>query len=95
MDFYKDQPSFSQEDCSLLFKMSQQTKRHQDMLEFASLILQSDGDLTIEEREIIASAYKTAISVKKQELDVLENIYLKEEKAGNSKNLKRIIQYKV
>ena len=65
------------------------------MLEFASLILQSDGDLTIEEREIIASAYKTAISVKKQELDVLENIYLKEEEAGNSKNLKRIIQYKV
>lgn len=95
MDFYNDEPSFSQEECSILFRMSQQTKRYKDMMEFAALISQSEGDLIIEEREMIASAYKTAISVKKQELDVLENIYVKEEEAGNMQNLTRILHYKV
>lgn len=85
----------SQEDYNILFKMSQQTNRHKDMLEFACLILQITTDLTIEEREIIATAYKTAISVRKQELEVLKSIFLREEEAGNSKNIDRIKNYKV
>ncbi len=85
----------SQEDYSIILKMSQQMNRHEDMLEFASIILQVSSDLTLEEREIIAAAYKTAISVRKQELEVLKNIYLREEEARNQKNLERIILYKV
>ena len=93
-----DESSFSREDYILLAKMSQQTERFEDMVEYVKKFLKTDSELTPEERALVSAAYKSLVGNKRAELRVLSAIELKESKSANddnasySKNYKFIIE---
>ena len=67
-------------------KITEQTERYEDMLEAMNKVVQSNGDLTVEERNLLSVAYKNSIGSRRTAWRAISSIEQKEESKG-SKNL--------
>lgn len=86
--------NFSRDDCLLLSKMAHQTGRSKDMIHFSSKFCNLETELSLEERNTLASAYRLSICTKREELETLNLIEHSEKKTANKKDLEYIRNYK-
>ena len=74
-------------------KITEQTERYEDMLEAMNKVVQSNGDLTVEERNLLSVAYKNTIGSRRTAWRILSSIEKKEEAKNGSKNIPLIKNY--
>lgn len=55
----------TREDYLLLARLAQQTERYNEMVEFITKFIFSEGKLTKEERNIVSASYKNVVGDKK------------------------------
>ena len=84
----------TKEEIIYLAKLAEQSERYDEMIEYVNQFTKMDGELTVEERNILSVAYKNVVGSRRASLRVMNSIEQKETKKGNSENVERIKKYK-
>jgi len=88
--------SLSKEDLIYMAKVSEQTERFEDMLNYMKQVVSQGQELTVEERNLLSVAYKNSVGSRRTAWRALEAIEQKEEsKGGRHTNLIRDFKKKV
>ena len=74
-------------------KISEQTERFEDMLDYMKQVVKQNAELSIEERNLLSVAYKNSVGSRRTAWRALSSIEQKEEQKG-SKNLPLLKNYK-
>lgn len=85
--------SLSREELIYMSKISEQTERFEDMLDYMKKVVKTGQELTIEERNLLSVAYKNSVGSRRTAWRALSSIEQKEEAKG-SKNLGNLRTYK-
>jgi 14-3-3 protein epsilon len=86
----------SREELVYMAKVSEQTERFEDMLNYMKQIVKQGNDLSVEERNLLSVAYKNSVGSRRTAWRALEAIEQKEEsKGGRHTNLIREFKKKV
>jgi 14-3-3 protein epsilon len=85
--------SLSREELIYMSKVSEQTERFEDMLDYMKKVVQLGQDLSVEERNLLSVAYKNTVGSRRTAWRALSSIEQKEESKGG-KNLNLIKDYK-
>jgi 14-3-3 protein epsilon len=75
---------FSRDEHIYMAKVCEQTERFDDMLEHIKEVLREDGDLNVEERNLLSVAYKNSVGTRRTAWRVLSSIETKEEAKGSA-----------
>jgi 14-3-3 protein epsilon len=90
-----DVSHLAKEELIYLARLSEQTKRYQEMPKYIKAFLShTSQDLTIEERYILSIAYKNIIGARRNSWRVLNSIEQKEERRSNPVNKSSALKYK-
>ena len=84
----------TKEELTYLAKLAEQSERYEEMIEYVNQFTKMDGDLSVEERNILSVAYKNVVGSRRASLRVMNSLEQKESKKGNSENVERIKKYK-
>jgi len=88
--------SLSREELVYMAKVSEQTERFEDMLNYMKQVVQQGQELTVEERNLLSVAYKNSVGSRRTAWRALEAIEQKEEsKGGRHTNLIKEFKRKV
>ena len=92
-----DQKRATKEDFILLSRLSQQTERYHEMVDYVGKMAKLEGELNIEQRSILSAAYKNVVGNKRAELRVLTAIKQKQlsKKPPNDNNINYINNYEI
>jgi 14-3-3 protein epsilon len=74
-------------------KVTEQTERFEDMIEYIKKIALSESELTVEERNLLSVAYKNSVGTRRTAWRALSSLEQKDEAKGG-KNLTLIREYK-
>jgi 14-3-3 protein epsilon len=85
--------SLSRDELIFMAKVSEQTERFEDMLDYMKKVVQTGGELSIEERNLLSVAYKNSVGSRRTAWRALSSIEQKEESKG-SKFLSQLRDYK-
>ena len=85
--------SLSREELIYMAKICEQTERFDDMLNYMKQVLETNEELSVEERNLLSVAYKNAVGTRRTAWRVISSIETKEE-AKESKNLPLLREYK-
>jgi 14-3-3 protein epsilon len=85
--------SLSREELIYMAKISEQTERFEDMLDYMKKVVKTDQDLSVEERNLLSVAYKNTVGSRRTAWRAISSIEQKEESKG-SKNLNLLRDYK-
>lgn len=69
----------SREEVIYMTKLTEQTERFEDMVNYVKKVVQMDQELSIEERNLLSVAYKNSIGGRRTAWRVLSSIESKEE----------------
>nr|ANN87788.1 14-3-3 protein [Cryptocaryon irritans] len=83
----------SREENIYMSKIAEQTERFEDMLKYMKQVVQSNAELSIEERNLLSVAYKNTVGSRRTAWRAISSIEQKEEAKG-SKNLNLLREYK-
>jgi len=83
----------TREELIYMAKISEQTERFEDMLEYMKKVVQTGQDLSVEERNLLSVAYKNSVGSRRTAWRALTSIEQKEESKG-SKHLNLLRDYK-
>ncbi|OMJ93472.1 hypothetical protein SteCoe_3594 [Stentor coeruleus] len=87
--------SLSRAELLLLCRMSEQSERYEEMIEFVrAFISKEHSELSVEERNILSVAYKNVVGNRRTAWRVLNSIEQKEARRGNEENKSRASAYK-
>ena len=87
--------SLSRAELLLLCRMSEQSERYEEMIEFVRAFIAKDhSELSVEERNILSVAYKNVVGNRRTAWRVLNSIEQKEARRGNEENKSRATTYK-
>ena len=90
-----DLSSLSKSELLLLCRMSEQSERYEEMIEFVRAFISKDhSELSTEERNILSVAYKNVVGNRRTAWRVLNSIETKESRRGNEENKARASAYK-
>lgn len=73
----------SREELIYMTKLTEQTERFEDMVNYVKKVVQMDQELSIEERNLLSVAYKNSIGGRRTAWRVLSSIESKEEQKVN------------
>ncbi|EAS00226.1 Bmh1 14-3-3 family protein (macronuclear) [Tetrahymena thermophila SB210] len=85
--------SLSREENIYMGKISEQTERFEDMLEYMKKVVQTGQELSVEERNLLSVAYKNTVGSRRSAWRSISAIQQKEESKG-SKHLDLLTNYK-
>ena len=85
--------SLSREELIYMSKVSEQTERFEDMLEYIKKVVLLPQELSVEERNLLSVAYKNSVGSRRTAWRALSSIEQKEEAKGG-KHLNLIREYK-
>jgi 14-3-3 protein epsilon len=85
--------SLSRDELIFMAKISEQTERFEDMLDYMKKVVKTGQDLSIEERNLLSVAYKNSVGSRRTAWRALSSIEQKEEAKG-SKNIHLLRDYK-
>jgi 14-3-3 protein epsilon len=85
--------SQSREELIYMAKISEQTERFEDMLDYMKKVATSDQELSVEERNLLSVAYKNTVGTRRTAWRALSSIEQKEESKGG-KHLNLLREYK-
>jgi 14-3-3 protein epsilon len=80
-----------------LAKLAEQAERYDEMVDEMKLVAQhasSDGELSVEERNLLSVAYKNVIGARRASWRIVSSIEQKEESKGHTANITMIKEYK-
>lgn len=87
--------SLEKEELIYLARLSEQTERYSEMIEYVKLFVsKTTQDLSVEERNILSVAYKNFVGARRTSWRVLNSIEQKEERRSNSANKTAAQSYK-
>ena len=87
--------ALSRAELLLLCRMSEQSERYEEMIEFVrAFISKEQVELSVEERNILSVAYKNVVGNRRTAWRVLNSIEQKESRRGNEENKSRASAYK-
>lgn len=79
--------SESRESLLFLAKLSEQSERFEDMMDYMKQVAQGDGELTVDERNMFSVAFKNVIGSRRASWRIVSSLEQKEEgKAGTNGN---------
>ncbi|KAA6323496.1 MAG: putative 14-3-3 protein 3 [Streblomastix strix] len=81
------------EDAVYFAKLHEQSDRYDDMTTRMKEIAQMNVELTIEERNLISTAYKNVIGTLRASWRILTSIEQKEEMKGNARHLEIMLRF--
>jgi len=84
----------SKEELLYLARLAEQSERYDEMVEYASSFAKMEGELNIEERNILSVAFKNVVGSRRAAWRVLSSIAQKEEKKGNASHVEKVGLYK-
>jgi len=85
--------SLSREELIYMAKISEQTERFEDMMEYMKKVALMDQELSVEERNLLSVAYKNTVGSRRTAWRALSSIEQKEESKG-SRHLNLLKDYK-
>eukprot|EP01017_Pseudomicrothorax_dubius_P025525 TRINITY_DN2767_c0_g1_i1.p1 TRINITY_DN2767_c0_g1~~TRINITY_DN2767_c0_g1_i1.p1 ORF type:complete len:267 (-),score=107.93 TRINITY_DN2767_c0_g1_i1:162-962(-) len=85
--------ALSREENVFMSKITEQTERFEDMIEYIKKIVNSEAELTVEERNLLSVAYKNSVGSRRSAWRALSSIEQKEEAKGGAR-LPLIREYK-
>ena len=85
--------SLSREESIYMSKISEQTERFEDMLDYMKNVVHTGQELSIEERNLLSVAYKNTVGSRRIAWRAISSIEQKEESKG-SKHLNLLRDYK-
>eukprot|EP01083_Nonionella_stella_P041362 112145_1 len=85
--------SLSRDELLFMAKVSEQTERFEDMLDYMKKAVLEKNDLSIEERNLLSVAYKNTVGSRRTAWRALSSIGQKEEAKGSS-HLNLLKEYK-
>ena len=85
--------NLSRDELIYMAKICEQTERFDDMLTYMKKVLDTNDDLSIEDRNLLSVAYKNSVGTRRTAWRVISSIEAKEE-AKDSKNLPLLREYK-
>ena len=85
--------SLSRDELIYMAKITEQTERFDDMLGYMKSVLDTNENLSVEERNLLSVAYKNSVGSRRTAWRVISTIETKEE-AKDSKNLPLLREYK-
>jgi len=85
--------SLSRDELIYMAKLTEQTERFEDMLNYMKKVAQLDSELSIEERNLLSVAYKNTVGSRRTAWRALSSIEQKEEAKG-SRNINILKDYK-
>eukprot|EP01115_Flamella_aegyptia_P015007 TRINITY_DN88_c0_g1_i2.p1 TRINITY_DN88_c0_g1~~TRINITY_DN88_c0_g1_i2.p1 ORF type:complete len:250 (+),score=98.08 TRINITY_DN88_c0_g1_i2:42-791(+) len=74
-------------------KLAEQAERYDEMVEFMKKVASDEGDLSVEERNLLSVAYKNVVGARRASWRIISSIQQKEESKGNTGNVSRIKEY--
>eukprot|EP01017_Pseudomicrothorax_dubius_P037050 TRINITY_DN537_c0_g2_i3.p1 TRINITY_DN537_c0_g2~~TRINITY_DN537_c0_g2_i3.p1 ORF type:complete len:290 (-),score=109.19 TRINITY_DN537_c0_g2_i3:203-973(-) len=83
----------TREELVFMAKISEQTERFEDMIDYIKKIVANNADLSVEERNLLSVAYKNSVGSRRTAWRALRSIEQKEEAKG-SKHLNLLREYK-
>jgi len=83
----------SREELIYMAKISEQTERFEDMLDYMKKVVNTGQDLSVEERNLLSVAYKNSVGSRRTAWRAISSIESKEEQKG-SKHLALLREYK-
>jgi len=83
----------SREELIYMAKISEQTERFEDMLDYMKKVVNTGQDLSVEERNLLSVAYKNSVGSRRTASRAISSIESKEEQKG-SKHLALLREYK-
>jgi len=86
--------SLSREELIYLSKVSEQTERFEDMLDYMKKVVALAQELNVEERNLLSVAFKNSVGSRRTAWRALSSIESKEESKGNTKNIGLIKNFK-
>merc|ERR1711976_619336 len=75
-------------------KLAEQAERYDEMVEFMKKVASDEGDLSVEERNLLSVAYKNVVGARRASWRIISSIEQKEENKGNTGNVSRIKEYR-
>jgi 14-3-3 protein epsilon len=75
-------------------RLAEQAERYDEMAEAMKKVAQLDGELTVEERNLLSVAYKNVVGSRRASLRIISSIEQKEESRGKTDHLKKAQEYK-
>lgn len=85
--------NLSREELIYMSKISEQTERFEDMLGYMKKVVQTDQELSVEERNLLSVAYKNSVGSRRTAWRAISSIEQKEESKG-SRHLPLLKEYK-
>jgi len=85
--------SLSKEDLLYMAKISEQTERFEDMLDYVKKLVNLGQELNVDERNLLSVAFKNSVGSRRTAWRALSSIEQKEETKGG-KNLPLLKEYK-
>merc|ERR1711975_215073 len=71
-----------------------QAERYDEMVGFMKKVASDEGDLSVEERNLLSVAYKNVVGARRASWRIISSIEQKEENKGNTGNVSRIKEYR-
>jgi len=75
-------------------RLAEQAERYDEMAEAMKKVAQLDGELSVEERNLLSVAYKNVVGSRRASLRIISSIEQKEESRGKADHLKKAQEYK-
>eukprot|EP01062_Namystynia_karyoxenos_P008839 TRINITY_DN13116_c0_g2_i1.p1 TRINITY_DN13116_c0_g2~~TRINITY_DN13116_c0_g2_i1.p1 ORF type:complete len:276 (+),score=123.36 TRINITY_DN13116_c0_g2_i1:86-829(+) len=88
------QPPESRDECVFMAKLCEQAERYDEMVVCMKKIVKQNPELSVEERNLLAVAYKQIISTRRTSWRIVYSIEQKEESKGNMEHVKLITNYR-
>jgi 14-3-3 protein epsilon len=87
--------SLSKDENVYMAKLAEQAERYDEMADYMRDVSKADGDLSVEERNLLSVAYKNAVGSRRASWRIISSVEQKETSKSNTEAANRAGQYRV
>jgi len=87
--------SMSKDECVYMAKLAEQAERYDEMADYMRDVAKADGDLSVEERNLLSVAYKNAVGSRRASWRIISSVEQKETTKSNTEAASRAAQYRL
>merc|ERR1712072_1033582 len=84
----------SRDDAVYMSKIAEQAERDEEMVEYMKKVAKMEGELSLEERNLLSVAYKNVVGARRASFRIISSIEAKEEQKGSTDKVALIQGYK-
>lgn len=84
----------SKEENVYMAKLAEQAERYDEMADYMRIVSNADGELSVEERNLLSVAYKNAVGSRRASWRIISSVEQKEIAKGNQDSVERAAEYR-